>query len=92
MHPSQGTVIEDSDHDGVKDRMIDITFLDTNSHYDENVLNTYIDYITIVEEIGKMAKSYIEEQGRINNFENAFETLLKSKETKSRAITEKPRR
>jgi hypothetical protein len=49
LHPSRGDVIQEDDHDGVKDRINDITFFDRNSRYDENAVDTATDYLEIID-------------------------------------------
>jgi NTE family protein len=51
VHPSKGETIPEDDHDGVKDRINDITFFDRNSHYDENIVDTATDYIEIIDKL-----------------------------------------
>lgn len=83
-HPSKGSPIDDYDHDGVKDRINDITFYDRNSVYDENVFNTYTDYVKIIHKLKHLAKSYIDET-RFDNFKNDIENYLKSTCAKSKS-------
>jgi hypothetical protein len=48
MYPPKGETIPDDDHDGVKDRINDIIFFDSNSHYDENVTDMATDYTVLI--------------------------------------------
>ena len=59
VHPSKGDTIEEDDHDGIKDRINDITFFDRNSRYDENAVDTATDYIEIIDKLKDLAKRYI---------------------------------
>jgi hypothetical protein len=59
-HPPEGVLIDDYDHDGVKDRINDITFYDRNSAYDENVFSTYTDYVKIIHELKDLARQSID--------------------------------
>jgi NTE family protein len=76
-HPSQGSVIQDYDYDAVKDRISDIQFHDRNSQYDENIANTNTDFLAIIDETIRLAKTYINED-KFKHFKNDFENFLKS--------------
>jgi NTE family protein len=76
-HPSQGSVIQDYDHDAVKDRINDIAFHDRNSQYDENIANMNTDFFAIIDATIQLAKTYIDE-GKFKHFKNDFENFLKS--------------
>ena len=86
VHPSKQDCIAE-DHDGVKDRINDITFLDRNSHYDENVINTETDYIQLIDKLKDLVKSYIgEDRDKISSFESEFYNFLIT-EAKSKSHT-----
>jgi predicted acylesterase/phospholipase RssA len=85
-HPSKGPVIEDYDHDAVKDRTNDIQFQDRNSRYDENIANMNTDFFAIIDETIQLAKTYIDED-KFEHFKNDFDNFLKST-AKSRSAGE----
>jgi predicted acylesterase/phospholipase RssA len=90
VHPSKGETIQEDDHDGVKDRINDITFFDRNSHYDENIVDTATDYIEIIDKLKDLTKSYISTD-KIDAFKNEFENFLKTTEAKSKSNTNETR-
>jgi len=59
-HTSQGPVIQDHDHDAVKDRINDIQFRDRNSRYDENIVNMNTDFFAIINATIQLAITYID--------------------------------
>jgi NTE family protein len=77
------------DHDGVKDRVNDITFLDRNSHYDENVANTETDYMQLIDKLKGLVESCISED-KIGSFTSEFNNFLMT-EAKSKSHTGKRR-
>jgi len=85
-HPSQGSVIQDYDHDAVKDRINDIQFHDRNSQYDENIANMNTDFFAMIDETIRLAKTYID-KGKFEDFKNDLENFLKST-AKSRSAGE----
>ena len=86
LHPSRGDAIQEDDHDGVKDRINDITFFDRNSRYDENVVDTATDYIEIIDKLKDLAKRYISTD-KFDAFKTEFENFLKTTEAKSKSNT-----
>ena len=48
VHPSKQIPLSLTDHDGVIDRINDITYSDRNSRYDENVIDLETDYSEII--------------------------------------------
>ena len=84
VHPSKGTVIQDEDLDGVKDRIIDIIFFDRNSRYDENVADKATDYVKIINSLKHLARRYISKD-KFDEFQNDFESFLRTTEAKSKS-------
>ena len=90
VHPSKQVSVAE-DHDGVKDRINDITFLDRNSYYDENVVNTETDHLQLIDKLKDLAKSYIgEDREKIGSFESEFNNFLTTV-AKSKSYTGKSR-
>ena len=85
-HPSKGSIIEDNNYDGVKDRTNDIIYHDRNSHYDENVVNTFTDYVAIIDKLKHLARSYVTSD-KLNEIKKDFEQFLKT-EAKSKSHNE----
>jgi hypothetical protein len=90
LHPSRGDAIQEDDHDGVKDRINDITFFDRNSRYDENAVDTATDYIEIIDKLKDLTRRYISTD-KFDAFKNEFENFLKTTEAKSRSNTDETR-
>jgi NTE family protein len=90
VHPSRGDAIQEDDHNGVKDRINDITFFDKNSHYDEKVVYTATDYLEIIGKLEDLAKNYIS-ANKIHAFKNEFKNFLKTTEAKSKSNTNEKR-
>ena len=90
VHPSMQLSVAE-DHDGIKDRINDITYLDRNSQYDENVVNTETDYIQLIDKLKDLVKSYIgDDRDKISSFESEFNNFLMT-EAKSKSHTGKHR-
>ncbi len=73
--PSEGAIIQDDDHESVKDRINDITFFDRNSHHDENMFDTVTDHVAMIDKLKDLAKSYITSD-RFDELENDFEKFF----------------
>jgi NTE family protein len=91
VHPSKRDIIP-TDHDGVNDRVNDITYSDRNSSYDEMVTDVVTDYNeledTLNDSIGlirklKALKSHIVNTNEGAAFQNELEHLLMTTEGKS---------
>jgi NTE family protein len=91
VHPSKRDIIP-TDHDGVNDRVNDITYSDRNSSYDEMVTDVVTDYNeledTLNDSIGlirklKALKSHIVNTNEGAAFQNELEHLLMMTEGKS---------
>ena len=84
------------DHDGVRDRINDITYFDKNSRYDENTVYAEIDYSEIIDRLKDLAKKYIcinKNDGstyKIDGFTNDFEKFL-TKKAKSKSNANRDR-
>jgi NTE family protein len=88
VHPSKQLGLAE-DHDGVRDRINDITFLDRNSYYDENVANTETDYMQLIDKLKGLAESCISKD-KIGSFTSEFNNFLMT-EAKSKSHTGKRR-
>jgi NTE family protein len=87
VHPSTQYIdIGAEDHDGVKDRINDMTFFDRNSHYDENIANTETDYAELINKLKGLAEDYIG-RDKFGAFESDFENFLKTTGAKSKTDT-----
>src|SRR5215211_5461473 len=86
VHPSKHDDVP-TDLDGVRDRINDITFSDRNSYYDEMVADLVTDYTDLIDKLKELAKSHFDNKDESDLFQNEFEHLLKTTETKSRGGT-----
>jgi NTE family protein len=86
VHPSKHDEVP-TDLDGVRDRINDITFSDRNSYYDEMVADLVTDYTDLIDKLKELAKSHFDNKDESDLFQNEFEHLLKTTETKSRGGT-----
>src|SRR5215216_4541099 len=82
VHPSKQDEVP-TDLDGVRDRINDITFSDRNSYYDEMVADLVTDYTDLIDKLKELAKSHFDNKDESDLFQNEFEHLLKTTETKS---------
>ena len=91
VHPSKRDIIP-TDHDGVSDRVADITYTDRNSGYDEMVTEVVTDYNeledTLNDSIGLIRKLKALQSQIVNTsesvaFQNELEHLLTMSEGKS---------
>jgi NTE family protein len=91
VHPSKRDIIP-TDHDGVSDRVADITYTDRNSGYDEMVTEVVTDYNeledTLNDSIGLIRKLKAHQSQIVNTsesaaFQNELEHLLTMSEGKS---------
>jgi NTE family protein len=79
VHPSKAYIVP-TDHDGVSDRVNDITFLDRNSDYDEMVpylaadynelLAISKDFNELIDKLKELAKSHFTNIGENDAFQN----------------------
>lgn len=78
LHPSKQPNLA-TDHDGVRDRLNDITFFDRNSHNDENIARLILDYNIFTTQMNCLIRKAISkitpENGR-DELQNEFETIL----------------
>ncbi|HKG71967.1 MAG TPA: patatin-like phospholipase family protein [Nitrososphaeraceae archaeon] len=86
VHPSKQDEVP-TDLDGVRDRINDITLSDRNSHYDEMAADLVTDYTDLIDKLKELAKSHFDNKDESDLFQNEFEHLLKTTETKSRGGT-----
>ena len=86
VHPSKHDEVP-TDLDGVRDRINDITFSDRNSYYDEMVADLVTDYTDLIDKLKELAKSHFDNKDESDLFQNEFEHLLKTTDTKSRGGT-----
>jgi NTE family protein len=87
VHPSKQDEVP-TDLDGVKDRINDITLSDRNSHYDEMVADLVTDYTDLIDKLKELAKSHFKNKDESDTiFQNEFETLLNTTQSKSRGGT-----
>jgi NTE family protein len=94
VHPSKKDVIP-TDHDGVNDRYIDITYSDRNSRYDEMVTHLATDYneledisndfIELIYKLKGLVKSQLTNASEGIAFQNELERLLMLREEKKEA-------
>jgi NTE family protein len=82
VHPSKQDEVP-TDLDGIKDRINDITFSDRNSHYEEMVADLVTDYTDLIDKLKELAKNHFENKDESDLFQNEFEHLIKTTETKS---------
>jgi NTE family protein len=94
VHPSKKDVIP-TDHDGVNDRYIDISYSDRNSRYDEMVTHLATDYneledisndfIELIYKLKGLVKSQLTNTSEGIAFQNELERLLMLREEKKEA-------
>lgn len=85
VHPAtRDTVLDNDDHDGVKDRINDIMFFDRNSHYDENAADISTDYVEVINTLRKLARRYTNKE-QFDAFENHFQNWLTRAKAKSKS-------
>ena len=59
VHPAtRDTVLDNDDHDGVKDRHNDITYSDRNSHYDQEMADLITDYMDLTNNLKCLAMQH----------------------------------